>query len=85
MKTLILSIVMLTLAYYAYAQNMNIPDTNFLNALIEAGVDTDENGEISQDEAEAVSSLDVSYKDIIDMTGIEAFVNLDTQIAQITN
>ena len=76
MKPLILSIVILSLAYYTCAQNVNIPDTNFKNALIEAGIDTSGNGEISQDEAEAITYLDVSDKNISDMTGIEAFINL---------
>ncbi|MDX2442908.1 MAG: hypothetical protein QNK30_03815, partial [Bacteroidales bacterium] len=56
---------------------VNIPDENFLNALIELGVDTDGDGKISPEEAEAIISLDVSEKYISDMTGIEAFVNLD--------
>ena len=55
---------------------VNIPDDNFLNALIELGVDTNGDGSISPSEAEAVQSLDVSEKSISDMTGIEAFVNL---------
>ena len=78
MKTLILWILVLTIASVANAQNVDIPDANFKNALISAGVDTSGDGEISQDEAEAIISLDVWYKDISDMTGIEAFVNLDT-------
>ena len=55
---------------------VNIPDTAFLYALIEEGVDTNGDSLISYDEAEAVTSLDVSERGIIDMTGIEAFVNL---------
>ena len=55
---------------------VKIPDQNFLNALIEAGVDTDDNGFISHVEAQAITSLDVSEKNISDMTGIEAFINL---------
>lgn len=57
---------------------VTIPDDNFLNALIELGVDTDGDGVISPAEAEVIISLDVSEKGISDMTGIEAFVNLDT-------
>ena len=69
---------MLAMAFISYAQNVNIPDTNFKNALISAGVDTNEDGEISYAECEAIKKLDVSQKNISDMTGIEAFVNLDT-------
>ncbi len=57
---------------------VTIPDNNFLNALIELGVDTDGDGIISPAEAEVIISLDVSEDSISDMTGIEAFVNLDT-------
>ena len=78
MKTLILSILVLTMAFISNAQNVNIPDANFKNALISAGVDTNEDGEISYAEAEAITYLDVSSKNISDMTGIEAFINLDT-------
>ncbi len=59
-----------------------IPDNNFLNALIEQGVDKDGNGIISQTEAEVVTNLDVSGADIYNMTGIEAFVNLASLICQ---
>jgi uncharacterized protein (TIGR02145 family) len=78
MKTLILSLLVLTLASISNAQNVNIPDANFKSALISAGVDTNNDGEISYAEAEAITSLAVIEKSISDMTGIEAFVNLDT-------
>ena len=39
------------------AQNVEIPDTDFLYALIKEGVDTDEDSLISCAEAEAVISL----------------------------
>ena len=57
-------------------EQVKIPDDNFLNALIEFGVDTDGDGNISTDEAEAIDTLDVSDSNISDLTGIEAFVNL---------
>ena len=55
---------------------VNIPDNNFLNALIELGINTNGDGMINQDEAEKITFLDVSDRSISDMTGIEAFVNL---------
>jgi hypothetical protein len=88
MKTLILLIVLFFWIYILNAQNVNIPDTAFLFTLINVGVDTNGDSLISYDEAEAVSSLDVSgirfcdkfgcipYGNISDLTGIEAFVNL---------
>jgi len=57
---------------------VNIPDTDFLYALIEEGADTNGDGLISYEEAEAMISITVSKKGITDMTGIEAFVNLET-------
>ena len=78
MKKSTILIIILALAYTSHAQNIKIPSTAFKNALIEAGIDTNGDGEISYDEAEAVTYLDVSTKPITDMTGIEAFVNLDT-------
>jgi hypothetical protein len=78
MKTLILWMLVLTIASVSYAQNVNIPDANFKNALISEGVDTSGDGEISYAEAELITYLSVGYYNISDMTGIEAFVNLDT-------
>ncbi len=75
MKKLLLSMLVLV-AIISNAQNINIPDANFKGALIEAGVDINADGEISHDEAKAISELDVYDRNISDLTGIEAFVNL---------
>jgi len=64
------------------ANFVNIPDTAFLHALIDEGVDTNGDSLISYREAEAVKSLWVYNKEISDLTGIEAFVNLDTLSCQ---
>ena len=56
---------------------VNIPDDNFLKALVEEGVDTDGDGLISLNEAAAVSSLGFSG-DISSLKGIEKFVYLET-------
>ena len=56
---------------------VNIPDTAFFNALINRGVDTDGDGLISFSEAGTVTVLLVGYSEIVDMTGIEAFINLE--------
>ena len=58
--------------------HVKITDNNFLKALIGLGIDTDGDGQISNAEAEAVISLDVSSDSISDMTGIEKFVSLET-------
>ena len=61
-------------------QSVTIPDNNFLNALIELGVDTNGDSIISLTEADALTFLDVRDANISDMSGIEAFTNLDTLI-----
>ena len=53
-----------------------VTDPNFLSALIEMGVDADQNNFISPTEAEAVTYLDVSSRGIEDLSGIGLFVNL---------
>jgi hypothetical protein len=72
------------------AQNINIPDSVFKNALINSycvdtnldgfgdmDADINDDGEIQVSEAEAVISLRVNNRGINDLTGIEAFVNLE--------
>jgi Leucine-rich repeat (LRR) protein len=57
-----------------------IPDAYFFNELIRNEVDNDLDGHISQAEAEAITRLEIVTNNITDMTGIEAFSNLDTLI-----
>ena len=72
--------IKLLITFPLFSQTVSIPDTNFLNALIEEGVDANEDGLISYTEAESITFLDVSYKDITDVTGIETFTNIDSFI-----
>ncbi len=51
-----------------FSQTVSIPDSIFLIALIDEGVDTNGDNLISYTEAEAVMNLDVSDRDISDMT-----------------
>jgi hypothetical protein len=55
-----------------------IKDSNFLNALIERGIDINGDSIINEMEAAAVKFLDISSCSISDMSGIEAFINLDS-------
>lgn len=57
---------------------VNIPDTSFRTALIEQGVDQNKDGIITYKEAEEVLTIDLWGLGISDLTGLEAFVNLDT-------
>lgn len=87
MKTIFRSILFIA-ALYLFNQcdrddpdlNINIPDNNFLNALIDLGVDTDGDRKISNSEAEVITYLDVTNKNISELSGIENFINLDTLI-----
>ncbi len=78
MKQLLLSVFLL-FSVSIKAQNVNIPDANFKNALLSHNpvIDTNSDGEISIFEAEGFrGEIYVSRKNISDLTGIEAFVNL---------
>ncbi|MEO9965289.1 MAG: T9SS type A sorting domain-containing protein [Reichenbachiella sp.] len=81
MKKLLSLIFILSIGWFAQAQNVNIPNANFKAALIvhTPVIDTNDDDEIQIVEAEAFSgTLDVSSKAITDMTGVEAFINIST-------
>ncbi|WP_420552999.1 T9SS type A sorting domain-containing protein [Tenacibaculum aiptasiae] len=62
-----------------FSQIVNIPDTNFKNTLINYSptIDTNNDGEIQVSEAHAWNNpITVSSKNISDLTGIEAFINI---------
>jgi len=60
-----------------HSQIVDIPDINFKNALIEEGVDTNNDGEIQISEAEAVVLLNVNGRNISSLEGIGNFVNIE--------
>ncbi len=93
MKKLITSLFLLS-SLGLFAQDINIPDSEFLTALTSFGskpgnqkVDTNGDGKIQENEAEAtVELLYLSdWKDITDLTGIEAFTNLKLLVCSQTN
>ncbi|MGW8315313.1 MAG: hypothetical protein ACWGNV_06910, partial [Bacteroidales bacterium] len=84
-------------ARIGYAESspfVDIPDTAFLHALIDIGVDTNGDSLISYEEAEAKTFLDVNggrlmgecvnWRGITSLDGIEAFTNLDTLLCNCT-
>src|SRR5690606_31934061 len=77
MKHVLLTLT-LFVSFFASAQIVNIPDANFKNALLnyDPPIDTNGDGEIQVSEAEAVSVLNLYNKNISDLTGVEAFVNI---------
>ena len=62
----------------AFAQYTAIPDSNFEQALINFGVDSEGtlDGQILTADAESETSLTVVNQNITDLTGIDAFINL---------
>jgi Leucine-rich repeat (LRR) protein len=57
-------------------QIIDIPDANFKQALIHEYIDTNNDGEISVQEANSVTYLMIDYKGIKDLKGLEYFSNL---------
>ena len=57
---------------------VHIPEKAFLDALVANGVDLNGDGLISYSEAEASTSLVIPPSGISDLTGLEAFVNLES-------
>ncbi|WP_237277653.1 DUF7619 domain-containing protein [Tenacibaculum ovolyticum] len=80
MKKLLLITLLIGYFTIVNAQKIDFLDSNFENALLNhiPKVDTDSNGEISIQEAEAVTSLNLDNKRISNLSSIEAFVNLET-------
>ncbi len=81
-----LLLLLLNLSIFAtiYSQNVYIPDLSFKQRLIIEGIDLNNDSEISYAEAAVVNYLDITPEwgiyIIEDITGIEAFTNLDTLI-----
>ncbi|MCP4443270.1 MAG: hypothetical protein GY810_30570, partial [Aureispira sp.] len=79
MKKLI-NILALILSFSAlgYGQTTAIPDTAFEQRLIALGIDSDGlvNGQILNSDAAGVTNLNLSYSNISDLTGIDAFDDL---------
>ncbi len=54
-----------------------IPDSKFEDKLIALGIDKDgKNGKVNTESISGITSLDISYTEIADLTGIQDFVNL---------
>jgi Leucine-rich repeat (LRR) protein len=77
-KTLLLVLLITFFGYDLYAQNVNIPDANFKNYLINhASINTNGDNEIQVSEANAYSgSIYVPTLGIANLTGIEAFLKI---------
>jgi hypothetical protein len=71
-----ISVFLIVLSYTIKAQNVTITDPNFKNALIQAGIDFNKDGIIQVSEAQACDSLNLSAKNIADLSGIAFFTSL---------
>jgi len=87
MKAILYILFFIAIGYKATAQITLIPDPKFEQFLIDKGIDTDGiiNGQMLTADALAVTKLEIksenwnNYEDFItDVTGLEAFVNLDS-------
>lgn len=89
MKNIISTFILLTFAFVTSAQIVDLPDTNFKQALLtlptvdinndgKADIDADINndGEIDQSEADSIRYISFSNQSIDSVTGIDHFVNL---------
>jgi len=80
MKLIILTFlaVFLLLDSPSNAQTTSIPDSNFEQSLIDQGIDSDGvlNGKVLTSDVTSITYLDVSGNDIIQLTGIQDFINL---------
>jgi len=78
MKTKFLTLLTVTFIGFVSAQNVNIPDANFKAYLVgNSEINTNGDSEISVAEAQAFTGLiNCSNKDIYNLTGIEAFINI---------
>jgi hypothetical protein len=76
MKNLLLSACVL-FCTAIYSQDVSISDANFLSALIEEGADANGDGAIQVSEAEVITDLNLFQKSIVNMDGIESFINLE--------
>ena len=77
MKTTLSFLVALLLSNFLTAQTTAIPDSNFEQALIDFGIDTGvPDGTVPTANLGSIGSLNVSNKNISDLTGIEDFTGL---------
>lgn len=73
MKHFYLSLIFSLTFQLFFSQNISIPDSNFKNALVVIGIDTNGDGEIQVSEAEATTTLNVSTYNVASIMGIESF------------
>jgi len=71
-----IAILLFITSSFVFAQNTYVPDDKFEQALIDLGYDTTLDDSVLTANISGVTTLDVSEKEISDLTGIEAFTAL---------
>ncbi|WP_264565492.1 T9SS type B sorting domain-containing protein [Flavobacterium sp. N3904] len=72
--------------FFVFAQYTAIPDTNFERTLISLGIDNGAiDGKVLTSNVSFISSLEMRFENISDLTGIEDFTNLQTLICNNNN
>ena len=76
---LVISFFFALFSFTIYGQITNIPDPNFEQALIDLGIDSDGivNGQVLTSDINTVQELDIRFKNINNLTGIEDFAALE--------
>ena len=69
-------IILFFIPSFIFAQTTNIPDPNFEQALIDLGYDNIMDGSVLTATINSVQTLNVAYKNINDLTGIQEFTDL---------
>ena len=95
---LLSTLLIILLGYQSYAQIVVIPDANFKNALVNTlcvdtdgdgtvddDVDTNNDGEIQQSEANVVQLLNIYDRNISSLEGIQHFINLESLTCDYNN
>lgn len=77
LRSILIQLCAILFLNIASAQIVDIPDQNFKNALIQAGVDLDNDGNIQVSEAVAITDLALIESSITNISGINAFENLE--------
>ncbi|WOD43367.1 T9SS type A sorting domain-containing protein [Hwangdonia lutea] len=76
MRNLYCFLATLVISFTIYAQQTYIPDDNFEQALIDLGYDNVLDNYVQTSTINGITYLDLRFKNISDLTGIEAFVGL---------
>lgn len=76
MKTTIISSILFLMLNSCIAQKIQIKDENLKKAILEEGIDKNNNGIFEEDEINLVTKLKFAEKNISDLSGIEIFRNL---------